>query len=505
MAVAADPVSLGHSSKAASARKAFVWGIFPALVFVSLWTLGFGLPSLRLEGFDDSFFSEIAHLWTLGRPPYIDAFDIKPPAYFALLALVQTIFGPTIETLRGLSISCNIVACCAVALIGLRLGAPAVGFAAALTCGVLAPFLVANDAYPPLVAVTTLAFLAALSPIDIGARAILAGLIVGAMIMTKQTAVLEGAAVLVLILRDPDCEGRRARSLLGFVAASAIVPGAFILYFSAKGGLGVFFDDLVLFALQRPGGVEISTPAADFVRLLVRISQIGPAVPLGMVAALQARRLFAPAPASRADAIVLWAALALLGLAIQHSRGIAYIGPVIPPTLLLAFAFVQRGLKSRDAAAGYVWITVISVLCIAAAFPYRASKVRQTIDTAAAAEAAASIDAVEPRADDRLLVIDFGGWVNILTNLPPPTPFFHRMHLLCNFPNAGPPRLAEAFAEHPRFVILGAYRGENTKCDGPSAWRNVAETIAAQYREIGHAVGRVDDLRVFEALPSPGK
>ena len=470
------------------------------LALIAVWTLVFCWPSLRLEGFDDAFFSEVAHLWTEGRAPYLHAFDIKPPAYFLWLALAQTAFGPTIETLRGLSFACDVVAAGAICLIGRNLGAPRAGLFAALTYGVLAPYLIANDAYPPLVAVTTLAFLAAFAPAPLTRRALTTGLLVGVMVMTKQTAALEAVAALAALLRSPDARGRSWPTLGLFAAAAAVAPLGFFAYFAAQGGARVFLDDVVVFALQRPGGVESVSLASDIARFVVRLSQIGPAVPVAAFAAWRARRLFRDAAA--ADALVLWAGLALVGLWAQHSRGLAYIGPVIPPTLLLAFAGVERGLGLRAGPARNALMAALAFACVAGAYPYRAEKVRRPIDAAASAEAAAIVRAAGPQAGDRLLAIDFGGWVNILTDLPPPTPYLHRLHLLCAFPGAGPDTLAATLAARPRFVVVGAYRGKPSECEGPSGWEEANRALASGYSEIGHVTGETDDLRVFAAKPA---
>lgn len=36
--------------------------------------------------------------------PYAAAFDVKPPEFFAILAAAQTLFGPTIDSMRAVAI-----------------------------------------------------------------------------------------------------------------------------------------------------------------------------------------------------------------------------------------------------------------------------------------------------------------------------------------------------------------------------------------------------------------
>jgi len=96
------------------------------------WTLGVRLPILTREGMDESFYVEVAHLWTRGMLPYVGAFDVKPPGYFALLALAQTVFGPTLESLRLVTILGDATTAASLYFIGRRMGSNALGLFAAL-------------------------------------------------------------------------------------------------------------------------------------------------------------------------------------------------------------------------------------------------------------------------------------------------------------------------------------------------------------------------------------
>lgn len=458
-----------------------------ALALLGLWTLAFGWPLLHREGFDDAFFSEAAHLWTQGAPPYLATFDIKPPGFFALLALAQEAFGPRIETLHGLSLACNVLTAAAIYGLGRLMAAPLAGFAAAATYGPLAAFLLANDAYPPLVALVTVAFWIALLPGDALWRAAFSGLVCGAAVMTKQTAVMESAALLVFFWRA----GRLAPAAV-FVAAAAVAPLGFFAYFAFEGGAFVFWRDVVVLALQRPEGVERVSLAADSARILLRFSHLGLAVPLAFAGALTARAL--SPDADKARALVGWLVAAVAGFVLQHGIGLAYLGPVMPPALLLAFLLVERRAQAR-----FLSIAATALLSLAAAFPLRASAVRRPVDRDATARAASIVAAERPRPGDRLLALDFGGWVNVAADLAPPTPYYHRMHLLCRFPGAGLPRLAEAFAARPRFVVVGRYLGRRTECDaGPSGWPIAEAALAADYRELDHVAGETDDLTIYE-------
>src|SRR5260370_36239484 len=57
---------------------------FAAIV---VWTTLVNSPFFHLEESDDAFYTLVAHFWTQGLPPYVSAFDVKAPGFFALLAV----------------------------------------------------------------------------------------------------------------------------------------------------------------------------------------------------------------------------------------------------------------------------------------------------------------------------------------------------------------------------------------------------------------------------------
>ena len=127
------------------------------------WTLALHVPALGKRGGDDPFFIEVAHLWLHGAPPYLNAFDIKPPGYFFLLALAQTLFGPTQTALNALTVFCEAATAACLWRLGRRLGVPAAGVFAAFGYPLLSQTLANNPGYPPLALATTAAFLVATS------------------------------------------------------------------------------------------------------------------------------------------------------------------------------------------------------------------------------------------------------------------------------------------------------------------------------------------------------
>ena len=216
--------------------------VAPALACVGVclaalaWAALVRLPLWRMDGLDDAFYVEVAHLWTRGLPPYLYAYDVKPPGFFALLALAETALGPTLDALRALAVVSDAAASVALLALGRRFGQPAVGLAAALCFPVLNELVTANDAYSPLAALTAFAFVAALSRRGLVGRALVAGLLIGAAGAVKQTAGFEALALVAILVGAPEAAGRRAQVGALFLAGACVAPLAFLAYFASPAG-----------------------------------------------------------------------------------------------------------------------------------------------------------------------------------------------------------------------------------------------------------------------------
>jgi hypothetical protein len=90
------------------------------LATIVVWTTLVNLPFFHLEESDDAFYTLVAHFWTQGLRPYVSAFDVKAPGIFAILALAQVCFGPSLATLKFVSIVFASVASCSIFAIGRR-------------------------------------------------------------------------------------------------------------------------------------------------------------------------------------------------------------------------------------------------------------------------------------------------------------------------------------------------------------------------------------------------
>jgi len=460
-----------------------------AVAALVVWTLLFGLPILRLDYPDDAFYSEAAHLWTQGVPPYIGVFDIKPPGYFALLALAQMAFGATVTTIHGLSLVCDLATACVLYAIGRTLNAPRAGFTAAATFIPLAVFLFENEAYPPLVLAETLAFLAALRPGAALGRAALSGLACGVAMAFKQTAVLEVAVLAFVFLRE-----RKATAFLAFALACAAVPLAFVAYYARLGGLGALFEDVVVHALQRPGVQGVSY-FGDNGLLLSKLITLGPVALLTLCVGLRLRSPPQGLAPAHANLMRLWVLAALVELMAQGAQDLNYLSEVAAPALLLGGLYAEGGASKRGA------VVLLGFMAATVAFfgLMRVIAFEREIDDAAMRQVDALVQNAHPEPQDRLLGLDFALWANIATGLAPPTPFFHRMHLLCAFPGAGADRLTEAFAARPRFLVLGARLRTRYDCAGDSpGWSVVEAERRTNYRALGEVQGGVGRYVVYQ-------
>jgi hypothetical protein len=261
-------------------------------------------------------------------------------------------------------------------------------------------------------------------------------------------------------------------------------------------------DDVIVAALRRPqfehvGAAALGLHVAALARLIV---------PLLLAAVLGAARpQFQSGPAIRRATFfaLVWALAATLDYTLQNARWFAYFAPLAPPLLLLAAFAVEevailRGVRVAAAAA-----LALAGVTIAGLYPIRIAAHMAPLETSAIAEAARVVEARQPTAQDRLLAIDYGLWINVAAHLAPPTPFFHRLHLLCDFPGAGPSKLDDSLAARPRFVVVGRRDGENSTCEGtPSTIWPGLQARLADYTKLGTVTGIHESFEIYELKPA---
>ena len=451
------------------------------------WTVVVRLPLWRMDGLDDAFYVEVAHLWTRGVLPYVGAFDVKPPGFFAILAGAEALLGPSLDALRAVAVAFDALAAAAMFFLGRRFGGARLGLFAAILYPILSELVTSNDAYCPLAALTILAFLAALSPLSLMKRAALAGLLIGAAGAVKQTAGFEAVALLFVVVGAPDGAGRRGRAALAFALAASVAPLGFLLYFAWHGAAQALIDDALLGALGRPASASEGLSFVDGVgRAFVLQKSVVAIFGLSVLALIRRRALRSALPLAPLGALEAWFALASLSILAQRAIAITYLGPTLAPGLLLAGLCITKAAPELDPIPAAMRLVALGLASLATAL----------------AAGAAAIRASGPTLGDRLYVVNRGAWLYGALEMPPPTKYFYPGHTLCDFQENGPGLLQEVLATEPRYLVV-ADRRIHYVCERKDRWRLVDAALKRSYRRIAHAAGEADFYDVYEAVGAP--
>ena len=495
-AAAPEPSAL---SRRFAAARTHVWA--GAFVAALTWAALVRLPLWRMDGLDDAFYVEVARLWTHGLPPYLGVYDVKPPGFFALLAGFEAALGPSLDALRALAVVCDAATALALLALGRRFGAPAVGIAAAFVYPPLSELVTANDAYSPLAALTTFAFVAALSRRPLVERALVAGLLIGAAGTVKQTAGFEAVALVAALLGDEAAMGRRVRIAAAFAAAAAIAPLAFLAYFALHGGAAALVADAVVGALMRPASASEGESLIGGVGRFFLLQKSDMLLFALVCLALMRRRALAAALPGGAPltALFIWFGTAVAGAIAQRSIAITYLGPTLAPGLLIAGLGLTRAAPELARAPDWARLAAFAAGSVAIALVHPGNDLSARFESAALGEAAAAIRAAGWAPGDRLYVVNRGLWLYGALDAPPPTRFLYPGHTLCDFKDRGPGLVSEILAARPRFVVV-ADRRIHYVCEQADRWRAVEAVLGAAYRPVAHAAGAVDSFDVYEAV-----
>ena len=470
--------------------------LVPALALA--WAALVRAPFLNVEGLDDSFYVEVGHLWAKGFPPYVGAYDVKPPGFFWLVALAERIVGPSVLALRLVSILSDAVTAAALFGIGRRIGSLRLGAFAALLYPALSLLVHGSEAYAPLEAATALAFLAALSDGPILRRALLAGLAAGAACAIKQTAALQALATFSVVFAAPAAGGRRAIVGLTFIAAAAAAPLGFLVYFASQGAAGALIDQAVVGALLRPSSAAVDL---TFAQGLARFWPLQRSLlPLELVAVLALalhRNIRVQAPRAPVAALAGWLAAGWIEIIVQRSMTITYLGPIIAPSLLLAGLAVTAGSPWKGRAPQLASLAALALATVSMAVTNPGAKLANRVPRDALEGAIALVEKAGPTANDKMLVVNRGVLLNAMLDLDPPTRTIFTAHRLCDFTPDSAKWLADDLAARPRFIVV-ADRTRAAVCELKSGWAAVDFTLARGYRSLGRADGVGERFELFE-------
>jgi hypothetical protein len=185
---------------------------------------------------------------------------------------------------------------------------------------------------------------------------------------------------------------------------------------------------------------------------------------------------------------------------IQHAISRYYATPAIAPLLLVA----SLGLACRRDGAPSPRRAILLALLIATtagfAIVLRGLPLRHNlspVDEIALAAAEHTIRASAPEPADRLYVVNSPPWLNVVTGLEPPGPYFAWFHLMCDFPGAGLEKLRDGMASLPRYVVVSK-TAKPLQCEQASHWSLVWKGLSQSYLAIGTATGPRDSFTIYE-------
>ncbi|MDP3541167.1 MAG: glycosyltransferase family 39 protein [Elusimicrobiota bacterium] len=302
---------------------------------------GAGLPLLSDEG----EYAYAARVWSEGGLPYRDVFNQKPPMTFVVYRLSAALSSSPAAPRRAAALAVLLTGL-ALLLLTPKRWSPAARLAAPLAYFVLSTAPVGDFGF----AANTEVFAAAFTAWAVWAAsraaprwALVSGLLAGAALMTKQTALWPALAACVLAVWRGS--GRwEPRSAGAFLAGVAAVPAFWLSYFWARGGLG-FFWDCVVAGNMRYASLADWSAAVEQARFFV--FDLAPAFlmsswPAWALAALGLKGLEARWENRGELTAVLWLAGGLLAAATGLLLFPHYFLQAAPPLCLAAAYGVER-------------------------------------------------------------------------------------------------------------------------------------------------------------------
>lgn len=356
------------------------WVLPLGLVLAFGWHLalrahGVGLPLLSDEG----EYAYAARVWSEGGLPYRDVFNQKPPMVIAAYRLCAAL-SPSPAAPRYAAMIAVLLTGLALLLLAPKRWGPASRLAAPLGYFVLSTTPVGDFGFAANTEVFAAAFTAwAVWAASRGERrsAALSGLLAGAALMTKQTALWPVLAAGLLAAwrggRNWD-RGAAAAFLLG----AAAIPLCWLGYFWARGGLAFFWDCVVAGNMRYAAQADWAA-AAEQARFFA--VDLGPAFlkaswPAWALAILGLRGLEARWENRGELAAVLWLAGGLLAAATGLLLFPHYFLQAAPPLCLAAAFGVERlGSGRRRWAA----LAVLALLPAAARADFYFGKSREAV------------------------------------------------------------------------------------------------------------------------------
>lgn len=472
-------------------------------------------------GEDEAFFVIVGHNWSVGLLPYAHGYDVKPPGLFLLVALAQLFFGPTIASIKALEILA--VAVGAAALHGLaarHVSRPVAWWSLAVFPVVT--LYASGDILPTILIQAPFVVLAVWAVLEAGRGhgwgwLLLAGILIGAAGMIKQTALFEAVALVVLAGM-----GRRegvslvaalVRSAAVVGAGALMIPALFALYFAHHGLLDLAFEGAVVGAAGRMKGDPMVAPGSQVMVRLTLLDAVTrlPALlkpfvglaSLALLAWMRRARIGERLSSVWFTTTVVWFVAAIVGVLAVKAMYDNYMHTAIAPLVLAGGVFVCHGIEAATRTGRRIWGTVATALVLAPPLVLPMPLASDAADGVAVRAAAEIVRAAGPRSGDTLLVPLRGLPLTVELGLFPPWRYVDPLHMMCDFPAPDVDPLATVLSTSPRFVVM-ASRDRAMVCERSDRHAELEAALAAHYRPIGIGQGSWDAYAVHERIdPRP--
>jgi 4-amino-4-deoxy-L-arabinose transferase-like glycosyltransferase len=323
---------------------------------------------------DEGLYASVAQLILDGGIPYRDAFDNKPPLIFGIYSFSFILFGENVWAPRLLAAICLSLTTVLVYFQGRLAFSPNGGLIAALafalSIGIAGFQTNANTEYflvLPMVGALVAFTLARRT--DKAAWYVLAGVLSGLAVMTKQVAIFNFlvllAVPLIISVRDGGwtavASRRVVRPLIVMASGFTVAVGAVVAPFIIAGAFGEFFDGVVVYPLSYSGGLSLVDKLGHALWSPVFLMiHAGPWVALAVFGVL-----FVARDEGNPDrqVLVLWLAACGLGVASTGRFYDHYFVQLLPAMALLVPAgvyFLKHAWGSRWAKVTAMWLLPIS-------------------------------------------------------------------------------------------------------------------------------------------------
>lgn len=459
------------------------------LLWAALVRLPFGIAP-RADA-DAALFWLIGHGWRMGELPYLGTWDIKPPGIFLVFAFADAMFGAA--PFGGRILAALAIGAGAAGLY--RFGQRVLGDSRlALIAALLLPTYsllfdgLANKpelfAAPFVIWGITLAATAGRA----SGQLLLAGLVMGAAPMMKQTAGFE----ILFLAGYLAWRHRSLPALAAFGAGLAMVPCAFALYFAAHGAFTELLDASVFGALLRLHGDGVTLAEAP-VRVLASLKTAMPLLLLAGLGWAERKRLSwrgaGVRPANPDAALLTWGWLGAAALAELAMRATypAYALPLLAPLCLLsARVLAALTLVERRDLARWALVIVAAVVLWPVLFQFFRDDPDHDSQPLGIAAYLRQHAPGKP-----IYVVNYDPVVYQLSGAPTLTRFSFHQHLVCEFPAlpvAADAEIRRIMERRPAALVF-ASPTHHMVCELP-------ERIA-----LVHALARTGGYRKVAAIP----